>query len=141
MITLPTGLKDTTPKPLEAVDAGAHADGAETSGLEDDGKLHQAAAPMSKTQGPAGDHIPAKITPALGTVALNRTEDEDLRREVAEPATELAEAQRQLNCKTNVLPTAMFHGGSPVIKQPDPWSRSRPPSQRRANLLSHHRGL
>ena len=71
---------------------------------------------MSKSQGPAGDYINAKISPALGTAALNRTEEEDLRREVAEPATELAEAQRQLQ----VLPTAMSHGGTSTIKQPDP---------------------
>jgi len=120
VITPSAGLKDATPKPLEAVVAGAHAGGAETSGREDEGKLHQAAAPMSKSQGPAGDYINTKITPALGTVALNRTEEEDLRWEVAEPATELAEAQRQLHCKTNVLPTAMSHGRSPTIKQPDP---------------------
>jgi len=94
VITPPAGLKDATPKPPEAVVAGAHADGAETSGSEDEGKMHQAAAPMSKSQGPAGDYINAKISPALGTAALNRTEEEDLRREVAEPATELAEAQR-----------------------------------------------
>jgi len=75
---------------------------------------------MSKTQGPTRDRINAKITPALGTAALNRTEEEDLRREVAEPSTELAEAQRHLHCKINVLPTAMSHGGSPTIKQPDP---------------------
>jgi len=97
VITPPAGLKDATPKQLEAVVAGAHADGAEISGREDEGKLHQAAAPMSKSQGPAGDYIKAKITPALGTAALNHTEEEDLRREVAEPATELAEVQRQLN--------------------------------------------
>ena len=54
------------------------------------------------------------------TAALNRTEEEDLRREVAEPATKLAEAQRQLHGKTNVLPTAMSHGGSSTIKQLDP---------------------
>jgi len=120
VITPPAGLKDATPKPLETVDAGALADGAETSGLENEGKLFQVAAPMSKSQGPAGDHINATITPALGTAALNRTEDEDLRREVPKPATELAEAQRQLHCKINVLPTAMSHGGSPTIKQPDP---------------------
>ena len=112
VITPPAGLKDATPKPLETVDAGALADGAETSGLENEGKLFQVAAPMSKSQGPAGDHINATITPALGTAALNRTEDEDLRREVPKPATELAEAQRQLHCKTNVLPTAMSHGRS-----------------------------
>ena len=47
-ITLPAGLKDATPKPPEAVVAGAHSDGAETSRSEDEGKLHQAAAPMSK---------------------------------------------------------------------------------------------
>ena len=35
VITPPAGLKDATPKPLEAVVAGAHADGAETSILED----------------------------------------------------------------------------------------------------------
>ena len=52
-----------TPPP-EAVVAGAHADGAETSRSEDEGKLHQAAAPMSKSQGLAGDHINAKITRA-----------------------------------------------------------------------------
>ena len=75
---------------------------------------------MSKSQGPAGDHLNAKITSAFGTVALNRKEEEDLRRVVAEPVTEVAEAQRQLHCKTNVLPTAMSHGGSPTIKQPDP---------------------
>ena len=75
---------------------------------------------MSKSQGPAGDYMNAKILPALGMVALNRTEEEDLRLEVAEPVTELAEAHRQLHCKTNVLPTAMSHGGSPTIKQPDP---------------------
>jgi len=84
VITLSAGLKDATPKPLEAVVAGAHADGTETSGREDEGKLHHAAAPMSKSQGPAGDHINAKITPALSTVTLNRKEEEDLRREVAE---------------------------------------------------------
>jgi len=93
-----------------------HADGAETSRSEDEGKLHQAAAPMSKLQGPAGDYINAKISPALGTAALNRTAEEDLRREVAETATKLAEAQRQ----SQVLPTTMSHGGSPTIKQPDP---------------------
>ena len=92
MITPPAGLKDATPKPLETVVAGGHTPGAETSGLEDEGKLHQAAAPMSKSQGPAGDYFNAKITPALGTVALNRTEDEDLRREVPKQLTELAEA-------------------------------------------------
>ena len=119
-ITPPAGLKDATPKPPEAVVTGAHADGAETSRSEDESKLHQAAAPMSKTQGPAGDHIHAKITPAFGTEALNRREEEDLRQEVAEPATELAEAQRQLHCKNNVLPTAMSHGGSLTMKQPDP---------------------
>ena len=75
---------------------------------------------MSKSQGPAGDYINAKISPALGTAALNRTEEEDLRREEAEPGTELAEAQRQLRCKTNVLPTAMSNGGTSTIKQPDP---------------------
>jgi len=74
---------------------------------------------MSKSQGPAGDYINTKISPALGTAALNHTEEEDLRREVVEPATELAEAQRQLHCKTNVLPTAMSHGGTPTIKQLD----------------------
>jgi len=115
VITPPAGLKDATPKPPEAVVAGAHADGAETSRSEDEGKLHQAAAPMSELLGPAGDHTNAKISPALGTAALNRTEEEDLRQEVAEPATKLAEAQRQLQ----VLPTAMSHGGSPTIKQPD----------------------
>jgi len=71
---------------------------------------------MSKLQAPAGDYINAKISPALGTAALNCTEEEDLRREVAEPATELAEAQRHLQ----VLPTAMSHGGTSTIKQPDP---------------------
>ena len=70
---------------------------------------------MSKSQGPAGDHINTKITPALGTAA----EDKDLRLEVPEPATDLAVAQRQLHCKTNVLPTVMSHGGCPTIKQPD----------------------
>ena len=78
---------------------------------------------MSKSQGPAGDYIKAKITPALGTEALNRTEEEGLRQEVAEPATELAEAQRQLHCKT--LPTAMSHGRSHTIKQPDPMVKIR----------------
>jgi len=39
VITPLAGLKDATPKPLEAVDAGAHADGAETSRREDEGKL------------------------------------------------------------------------------------------------------
>jgi len=120
VITPPAELKNATPKPLEVVVAGAHVDGAETSRREDEGKLHQAAAPMSKLQGSAGDHINAKITPALGTVALNCKEEEDLRREVAELATELADAQRQLHCKTNVLPTALSHCGSPTIKQPEP---------------------
>jgi len=120
VITPPAGLKDATPKPLETVDAGALADGAETSGLENEGKLLQVAAPMSESQGPAGDHFNATITPALGTAAPNRMEDEDLRREVPKPATELAEAQKQLHCKINVLPTAMSHGRSPTIKQPDP---------------------
>jgi len=120
VITPPAGLKDATPKPLEAVDGGALADGAETSRLENEGKVPQVAVPMSKSQGPAGDHINAKIILALGTAALNCTEKEDLRREVAEPATELVEAQRQLHCKINVLPTAMSHGRSPTIKQPDP---------------------
>ena len=78
-ITQSAGLKDVTPKPPEAVVAGAHADGAETSRSEDEGKLHQAAALMSKLQGPAWDYINAKISPALGTAALNRTEEEDLR--------------------------------------------------------------
>jgi len=55
-----------------------------------------------------------------GTTALNRKKEEDLRWEVAEPAAELSEAQRQLYCKHNVLPTAMSHGRSPTIKQPDP---------------------
>ena len=59
-ITPPAGLKDATPKPPEAVVTGAHADGAETSRSEDEGKLHQAAALMSKLQGPAGDYINAK---------------------------------------------------------------------------------
>jgi len=70
---------------------------------------------MSKLQGPAGDYINVKISPALGTAALNCMEGEDLRQEVAEPATKLAEAQRQLQ----VLPIAMSHSGSPTIKQPD----------------------
>jgi len=95
-ITPPAGLKDATPKPLETVVAGAHADGAETSRSEDEGKLQQAAALMPKLQGPAGDYINAKISPALGTAALNCTEEEDLRQEVGMPATKLAEAQRQL---------------------------------------------
>jgi len=125
VITPPAGLKDAMPKPLEAVDAGAHADGAETSRHEDEGKLHQAAAPMSKTQGPAGDHIYAKITPALGTAALNRTEEEDLRREEAEPATKLVEAQRQLHCKTNVLPTAII----PVPRRIPYYKTARPHGQ------------
>jgi len=110
-ITPPAGLKDATPKPPEAVLTGAHADGAETSRSEDEGNLHQAAALMSKLQGPAGDYINAKISPVLGRAALNR----DLGREVAGPATKLAETQTQLK----VLPTAMSHGGSPTITQPD----------------------
>ena len=65
-ITPPAGLKDATPKPPEAVVTGHHADCAETSRIEDEGKLHQAAAPMSKSQGPAGDYINTKITPAVG---------------------------------------------------------------------------
>ena len=128
-ITPPAGLKDATPKPPEAVVA----DCAETSRSEDESKLHQAAALMSKLQGPAGDYINVKISPALGRAALNRTEEEDLGREVAEPATKLAEAQRQLQ----VLLTAM----SLLQNSQTPWSRSRPPSQRRSNPLSHHRGL
>jgi len=75
-ITLPAGLKDATPKPPEAVVAGAHADCAGTSRSEDAGKLHQAAALMSKLQGPAGDYINAKMPPALVTATLNRTEEE-----------------------------------------------------------------
>jgi len=41
VITPPAGLKDATPKPLEAVDTGALADGAKTSGLENEGNLLQ----------------------------------------------------------------------------------------------------
>jgi len=115
-ITPPAGLKDATPKPPEAVVTGPHADGAEKSSRQDEGKLHQAAGLMSKLLGPAGDCINAKISPALGRAALNRTEEEDLGREVAEPATKLEETQRQLQ----VLPTAMSHGGSSTITQPDP---------------------
>jgi len=115
-ITPPAGLKNAKPKPPEAAVTGHQADGAETSSSEDEGKLHQAATLMSKLQVPAGYYINAKISPALGRAALNRTEEEDLRREVAEPATKLAETQRQLQ----VLPTAMSHGGSPTITQPDP---------------------
>ena len=113
IVPQPERLNEIFPTTEEVGDCPA--DGAKTSRSEDEGKLHQAAAPMSKSQGPAGDYINAKILPALGTAALNRTEEEDPRREVAEPATELTEAQRQLQ----VLPTAMSHGGFPTIKQPD----------------------
>jgi len=59
-ITPPAGLKDTTPKPPDAVVTGDHADGAETSRSEDEGKLRQTSVLMSKLQGPAGDYINAK---------------------------------------------------------------------------------